>query len=331
MGHRREQPQFPKPYDFVPFTEQQDQQRPFGHQAFRLQDTLSGRLVVQIELQTLLHISSGSYALSEDLGLKAGFVIKDMYKVLRNGIAVPAIPGSTLKGGVRTLVEAVTNSCLIAVPGKLRRKLPRSQGRSCGGNQLCPACALFGAMGQLARVSFSDVLFVSGDSEIFRLPSLYRTRAEDSYQYVDANDRLKGRKFYLHGIPQRHREGGYAEALKAGSVLRGNIDFTNLTPAELGLLCFGLGLDNSFQLALGGGKPLAMGRVKISAQELQLQQTASFLEYETGNAVLAGNVLTTAVSDYITQAEPLIQDVQLEAVRRILDPNNQRPAPTGTY
>lgn len=331
MGHRREQPQFPKPYDFVPFTEQQDQQRPFGHQAFHLQDTLSGRVVVTIELQTLLHISSGSYALSEDLGLKAGFVIKDMYKVLRNGIAVPAIPGSTLKGGVRTLVEAVTNSCLIAVPGKLRRKLPRSQGRSCGGNQLCPACALFGAMGQLARVSFSDALFVSGDSEIFRLPSLYRTRAEDSYQYVDANDRLKGRKFYLHGIPQRHREGGYAEAIKAGSVLRGNIDFTNLTPAELGLLCFGLGLDNSFQLALGGGKPLAMGRVKITAQELQLQQTASFLEYETGNAVLAGNVLTTAVADYITQADPLLQDVQLEAVRRILDPNNQRPAPTGTY
>lgn len=331
MGHRREQPQFPKPYDFVPFTEQQDQKRPPGHDAFHLQDSLSGRLEVEIELQTLLHISSGSYALSEDLGLTAGFVIKDMYKVLRDGVPVPAIPGSTLKGGVRALVEAVTNSCLIAVPGKLRRKLPRHQGRSCQGNKLCPACALFGAMGQLARVSFSDALFVSGDSEIFRLPSLYRTRADESYQYVDADDKLKGRKFYMHGIPQKHKNTGMAEALAAGSKLQGNIDFTNLSPAELGLLCFGLGLDNSFQLALGGGKPLAMGRVKIVAQVLQLQQTASFLEYETGNAVLSDNVLATAVSDYITQAEPLIQDVQRETVRRILDPNNQRPAPTGTY
>lgn len=331
MGRKREQPQFPKPYEFVPFTAGPDAQSQPGHDAFHLKATLSGRFAVEIEVQTLLHVSSGSYALSEDLGLKAGFVIKDMYKVLRDEIAIPAVPGSTLKGSVRSVVEAVTNSCLIAVPGKLRRKLPRSQGKTCRGDRLCPACGLFGAMGQLARVSFSDALFVSGDSEIFKLPSLYRTRAGESYQYVDAQDQLKGRKFYLHGLPQKHREGGYAEALKAGSKLRGNIDFTNLAPAELGLLCFGLGLDNSFQLALGGGKPLAMGRVKILSQALHLQQTASFLEFETGDAVLTGSLLDTAVSDYITQAETLIQIVQRDELRRVLDPNNERPAPTGTY
>ncbi len=330
MGHRREQPQFPKPYDFVPFTDRTDTQPQPGHESFHLQAALSGRLEVMIELQTLLHVSSGSYALSEDLGLKAGFVVKDMYRVLRDEFPIPAVPGSTLKGSVRSVVESVTNSCLVVVSGRLRRKLPSGQGRSCRGDRLCPACGLFGAMGRLARVSFSDALFVSGDSEIFRLPALYRTRADDSYHYVNSQDQLKGRKFYLHGRPQKH-QGGYAEALKAGSKLRANIDFTNLTPPELGLLCFGLGLDGSFQLGLGGGKPLAMGRVKIVPQALHLQQTASFLEYETGDAVLEGQVLTTAVSDYITQAEPLIQDAQRDALRRVLEPSNQRPAPTGTY
>jgi CRISPR/Cas system CSM-associated protein Csm3 (group 7 of RAMP superfamily) len=330
MGQRRYEPEFPKPYDFVPFSQRVDRRQPKGHDSFHLQTLLSGRLHIDVVVQTPVHIGSGNYALSEDLGLQAGFVVKDMLKVRHKGVDKPVIPGATLKGSVRSVVEAVTNSCLVAVPGKIRRKLPNHVQVGCRGPQLCPACGLFGAMGWLARIQFSDALFVAGDANVIRLPSLYRPRPTESYQYVGQDDKLYGRKFYFHGRPQKH-EGGFAEALKRGSVLRGMIDFTALSAAELGLLCFGLGLDNSFQLAVGGGKPIAMGRIRIRATELQLQREASFTEYETGDDVLADVGLTTAVTDYIQQAETLIQAEQRAALRQILQPDNPRPAPTGVY
>ncbi|MCZ7672176.1 MAG: RAMP superfamily CRISPR-associated protein [Chloroflexi bacterium] len=86
-------------------------------------------------VETPLHISSGSYALTEDLGLRAKNVVRDLYKVTVNGQKLPAIPGSTLKGAARSVVEAVTHSCV----GVTReRDLPR------GVNRLPPADALPG-------------------------------------------------------------------------------------------------------------------------------------------------------------------------------------------
>lgn len=331
MGQRRYEPEFPKPYDFVPFSRRTDYRQPEGHESFHLAELLSGRLLIEVTVQTPMHIGSGNYALSEDLGLKAGFVVKDMMKVRRNDVPTPVIPGATIKGSVRAVVEAVTHSCLVALPRKMRTKLPRHVDVGCDNKKgLCPACGLFGAMGWLARIQFSDVLFAEGDATVIRMPSLYRPRPTESYQYVDSDDKFYGRKFYFHGVPQKH-EGGYVEVLKPGSKLRGTIDFTAVSAAEFGLLCFGLGLDNSFQLALGGGKPMAMGRIRIRATKLQLQRQASFIEYETGDDVLGDPVLQSAVADYIQRAEGLILGEQRTALRQILQPNNPRPAPTGVY
>ena len=317
MGRRRYEPEFPKPFDFVEFADKVDKSQRPGHEAFH---GLAGELAYTLTVKTPLHISSGNYALTEDLGLQAKNVVRDLYKVTVNGQKVPAIPGSTLKGAARAIVEAVTASC-IGVTRVKRRELPQEAGRSCRPPQLCPACGLFGAMNRQSRLTFSDAVFASGDAAIARMPALFRPRS----------GRVKGRKFYFHGRPQPHREGTYIEVLKPETVLHGRITFTGLSGAELGLLLFALGLDNSFQLALGGGKPVAMGRVVVTGVSLTLRQPASFLNFDGGDEVKEAEALTEAMAGYIQQAEPLILAEQRRQLQEILDPTNERPAPTGVY
>lgn len=333
MDNRRYQPEFPKPFDFVPFTRKTDKKSRPGHESFHLQQTLSGELLFEIIVETPLHISSGNYALTEDLGLKAKNVVRDLYKVTANdhGLPVPAIPGSTLKGAVRSVVEAVTNSCV----GVTReRELPPGVSRGCRPPTLCPACGLFGAMSRLGRISFGDAVIDlnQANAGIARMPALYRPRPRQGYSYKDSTRTFKGRKFYFHGLPAKHREGTYIEVLTPGTHLPGQVAFTSLEEAELGILLFALGLDNSFRISVGGGKPMAMGRIKIVPQEMRLRQTASFTTYEAGDAVLSGDTLSGAIARYIAEAErSLIQPVQRDKLRQILNPANDRPAPTGVY
>lgn len=327
MGYRRREPEFPKPFDFVPFSGRPEKGRKPGHEAFH---NLSGELAYEIHVETPLHVSSGNYALTEDLGLAAKNVVRDVYRVKVDGEPRPAIPGSTLKGAVRAVVEAVTNSCL-GVTRVNRRDLPQDVSWGCKPPDLCPACGLFGAMSRLGRVSFGDAVFAAGEGGIIRMPALYRPRPNQGRAYRDRSGRYKGRKFYYHGRPQPHKEGTYVEALKPGSVLPGRAAFSGLTAAELGLLLFGLGLDGSFQLALGGGKPVALGRVRVAATELRLRQRASFTAYDGGDVVWDGEALPGQVTHYLQQAEGLILAAQRDELRRILHPDNDRDAPTGVY
>ncbi len=332
MGRRRyDPPEFPKPFDFVPFTGKTDKQHRPGHESFHLQEGLSGELLFEIVVETPLHISSGSYALTEDLGLRAKNVVRDLYKVTVNGQKLPAIPGSTLKGAARSVVEAVTHSCV----GVTReRDLPRGVNRGCRPPTLCPACGIFGAMSRLGRVSFGDAVvdLSQANAAIARMPALFRPRPRQGRSYKDNGRDFKGRKFYFHGVPAKHREGTYIEVLTEGSHLKGQAAFTGLGEAELGVLLFALGLDNSFQLAVGGGKPVAMGRIKIVPQEMRLRQSASFTTYEAGDVALQDEELESSLARYIAAAnETLIQAAQRDKLREILNPANDRPAPTGVY
>lgn len=333
MGQRRNgdrRPEFPKPFDFVPFAEKVDRHARPGHESFHSEGHLSGRLVYELEVMGMVHVSSGSYALTEDLGMKPGGVVRDCYRVKHKGELLPAIPGSSLKGASRAVVEAVTASC-IGVTRVNRRDLPKSLSGSCRPPTLCPACGLYGAMSRLGRVSFGDAVFVNGKTGIYQLPSLYRPRPQQGLSYRDRARQFKGRKFYYHGRLKRHQGGVPVEVLAAPTRLEGFVDFTGLGPAELGLLFFGLGLDRSFQIALGAGKPVAMGRVVVHPQELQLWTPEAFTEYETGEQVLTGDKLNEAIKEYVTQAGSLLLERQVHKLREILDPDNIREAPTGVY
>ncbi len=326
----------PKPYDFVPFASRMDRARPPGHEGFHLDGHLSGRLEYELMARSHVHVSSGNYALSEDLGLEPGEVIRSCYRVTVDGRSTPAVPGSSLKGAIRAIAEAVSPSC-VRVTRVNWRQLPRALSRSCPDrrqpDEYCPACAIFGAMSRLGRVSFGDALLVEGKTALYRLPALYRPRERQARRaYLDQQGNFKGRKFYFHGRRADH-EGARFEVIVEGSRLAGALDFTGLKPAELGLVLFALGLDGSFRPMLGGGKPVCLGAVELVPRSLALVTGESFTDYDSGDRILAGTTLDDFVRGHIEEAtvRKVILGPQRDRLRQILDPDNPRLAPTGMY
>ncbi|HHY39244.1 MAG TPA: hypothetical protein GX507_10005, partial [Clostridia bacterium] len=127
-----------KPYTFVPILEvrPQDRRGIVPHNQFE-RGRFTGQLRLSLEVITPLHIGCGSFRLSQ------GKVAYGFYR--RNGR--PAIPGSSLKGAVRSLAEAASRSCA-TLPTRncprLEDALPRGAGKSCNDESACPSCRLFG-------------------------------------------------------------------------------------------------------------------------------------------------------------------------------------------
>lgn len=339
----------PKPFDFVPFAEKRRRDTVPGHDAFR---KMSGRLEYDLVVIGMVHVSSGTYALASDVGIPGTSPLRDHYRVMVKGERKLAIPGSTLKGAARAIVEAVTESCLRVSKKDLTNAMPQNLA-ACQPprppkppqppppqplkGRYCPACAVFGAMSQLGRVRFGDAVLIEGDRAIYNLPQLHRPRPKDEEgyftpTYADSEGRFYGRKFYYHGKrAENHAEGAPVEVLKPNSRLRGVVEFESLSEAELGLLLFGMGLDNTFRPLVGAGKPLALGKVRPEAVRLTIYRSASFLTAEPDDAQWEGEALAAKLRTTIAAAESLILDDQRDELRRILDPRNPRPAPTGMY
>jgi hypothetical protein len=335
-GGRDYEPPAPKPFDFVPLSPQVKQDRRVaGHEQFVLAEGVySGQLRYQLVAQSHVFVSSGQYALGEDIGFGKGEVVRGCYRVTIDGNAIPAVPGASLKGAVRAMVEAVSASC-IGVTRVDRRSLPNPEAaHTCRPEALCPACALFGTMSRLARLSFGDARLMQGKTMIYRLPALYRPRAGQSRRvYMDSRGLFKGRKFYFHGRKVEHVRGARVEVIPERSVLAGNLDFESLKGDELGLLFFALGLDGSFRPMLGGGKPVCLGAVEFRPLALEMVTRDDFLTYDAAGRVLEGEALKAFVRERMEGATQsgLILARPRDALRKILDPRNTRPAPTGMY
>ena len=113
-----------KPYKFVPLIEKCVKYHSVNQGAIG-KYTYSGKLKVQLEVCSLLHVGTGK-------------VEKDKYGdslhpfVRRNGRII--IPGSSLKGAVRSVAEAVSYSCGVRLPdykSKLESALPQNNRKSC--------------------------------------------------------------------------------------------------------------------------------------------------------------------------------------------------------
>jgi|GEM_PF-1569655 len=181
-----------------------------------------------------------------------------IYRFFRNPDGAPAIPGSSLRGAVRTVFEAATNSCFIKVHGEARhafrnadrKKVP--YGRTVGEmipehlhacravDALCPACRTFGwvaaeagersasAPAYRGRVRFSDAAFTDGSvlvqpGESWVLPALSTPKPAYVWFYLM---RESGR--VEDGLEAE--DGGYAP----GNTIRGRKLYWHHEPREKG-------------------------------------------------------------------------------------------------
>jgi hypothetical protein len=307
------EPPLPKPYEFVPLPSRVQRQQPAGHQGYQ---QLSGTLRAVLVAYSPLHVASGLMELNDN---KKYPLVKAHFRVGKH----PAIPGSSLKGCIRSIVEAISPSAV----GVSRARLPREMQVSRSINELDPAQRLFGAMSYQGQVCFSDALLDGGKTEIVATPPLYRPRAESHDTYFDGS-RPRGRKFYMHG---QLAEGNVPlETCPVWSRFPFRVDFVNLAAAELGLLLYGLGLgDPRLWPKLGGSKPSCLGTVEVVEPRLEvLDSRAAGTDFDTAPEAVED------INSYLeaARAEKLVLDEQLRRLAEIVRwPREDRACPDRNY
>jgi CRISPR-associated protein Csm3 len=275
-------PPLPKPYAFVSIPEaRMDPKHPIGHDTYRT-DLITGAITGILVALSPVHVASGNIELTgrQPSLVKAHFRRNDR----------PTIPGSSLKGVVRSIVEAISDppSCLRVTQARFDN-IPVNVKRCSRKESLCVACRMFGAMDYWGQVSFADALLVNGGTEIIQIPSLFQPRTRERV-YFDKG-RVKGRKFYMHGQDGRTARGNVpVEACPVGSRFQLSVRFENLDHGQLALLLTALGQGNpGLTPKLGGAKPACCGSLEITnvtVTTIPVRQSALEFESESSTETL---------------------------------------------
>ncbi|MHA1427095.1 MAG: RAMP superfamily CRISPR-associated protein [Candidatus Helarchaeota archaeon] len=186
----------------------------------------------------------------------------------------PYIPGSSLKGCIRTYFEYIEpHSCLL----NLKRKR-----ESCRINpkemnfKLCKTCSLFGASGFASRIFFSDAF---PTKENIKLKISYRTR---SFQPKEASGRV--RKYYGKMRFQDSRGYNRKEALLTipeGTILKSDLIILNPQKDEIGRIFHAMGMRPEKRiLKIGGGKHRGFGKIEFRATKIMQGSLPEFLSNE---------------------------------------------------
>ena len=236
-----------KSYDFVPFLK---------CETYECKGKLyEGIITITIKTLTPIHISPGKYSVDENKK-----IFKPFIKI--NGRMV--IPGTSLKGVVRSVAEAVSYSCY-TLSNKLDKK--KLLDKSHKGKRKCIICDMFGSMGYKSKVQFSDCYLINGESEIIGLPASFSPNPQSS-AYFDEKGKYKGHKFYKHGILGIQRKGDILyECVRQNAEFKGEVRFKALTEEQIELLCFSLGLSGDIQPKIGFGKNYFYGSISIESEE----------------------------------------------------------------
>lgn len=227
---------------------------------------LSGILKVQLVTVDPLFIGSGFQELEDGQFIKQTLTENNK----------PIIPGSSLKGAVRQICRAVSQSC---VPQEsCRINLPQGTMRQCKPERksdldhACIVCDMFGKMGWCSKVFFSDLIAECGATARFQAAQQFAPHP-DAEKYLD-EDGYHAYKFYKTKVnsvtkPQNDK----LRAVPPQTVFTGEITYRNLDQKELGLLLFGLGQSGSISLKLGGYRNEGFGTVNITLVSDQISDT----------------------------------------------------------
>jgi CRISPR/Cas system CSM-associated protein Csm3 (group 7 of RAMP superfamily) len=129
-----------------------------GHQIYS-DDMFTGRLRGSLHTLAPLHVGTGLVVPPADVGLESDIPLLKSFHAAGGRLT---IPGSSLKGAVRSLVEMLTYACVNKTKTRWRSKRQREEYQECRYNskrregELCTACKMFGAMGYEGQIYFHD-------------------------------------------------------------------------------------------------------------------------------------------------------------------------------
>jgi CRISPR/Cas system CSM-associated protein Csm3 (group 7 of RAMP superfamily) len=332
--------------------------RKFGHDKYQLENQrFSGKLFLNLTVVSPISVNSGVTVMGSDLvqqsidSVFARYVAKISLiqsSVQQNQRLI--IPGSSLKGVIRSIYEAITRSCLCKTTAK-RETIPPGYSECRDTSQFCPACVAFGAMSWLGLVHFHDAKYdPNNDKPGFQtglIPPLFSPYPDaenletQEKVYYDKNNKIRGRKFYPHTYQENEevKPTIHIQQAELGKIFTTYVNYANLTKVQLGTLLIALGQDpkNRLALKIGTGKAVGMGSMKIDVVKIEQLEINRYLSYNSSSSTLEGNQLQEFILDAIaftkpqpTQANnqprkpiqpanrPLVQLVQLQELTKLL-------------
>ena len=335
MGQPRE-----KPYEFVSFPDTPLKRgEASGHHHFAVKK-FSGTLTLRLVVCRPVQVASG---FQDVLSLHTGEAVVALNASLRRRDGEKLIlPGSSLKGAVRAIVEALSASCVRVVGWRARSALPHRLNPCSQVTQLCPACRLFGMSGgrrenYAGQVYVEDAVMVEGKVVVVRTPLLWtpaRGRRGLPECYLTGRE-VKGRKFYYHGKQAKGPDARLAAGTDA--IFETRFHFENLTGSELGLLMVALGQhpEKPFLLKVGAAKPVGLGSVKVQVMGIDLRGNIRKAGRASASVErIEGESLANKIREWVIQAERegLLQAGALDEIRAILrEENLSRLSPEGPY
>lgn len=206
----------------------------------------------------------------------------------RNRRNQPIIPGTSLKGLFRSLVETIAPGCWWFFDEDYRDdvhygdKLPQKFRRCRSQNSLCPACRMFGLIeGKIllaGNVGFADAVCSKPQLHppMFT-PILDTPKPRHGVWYLDLmQTHLAGRKYFFHA-PNIAQERELKRSREAGITLNQHIHplaaqnefvfsghFGNLHKDELQLLLYVINLEPAMRHKIGYAKPAGLGSIRVT-------------------------------------------------------------------
>jgi CRISPR/Cas system CSM-associated protein Csm3 (group 7 of RAMP superfamily) len=287
-------------YAFVESAKALDRRDPQGHKKF-VDNGWHGYLDLQLLAHQPIHVAVGVTVLGRDVSIDRPLVRPMMQK--SDGTLF--IPGSSLKGCVRSIYEAITASAvgteIINLTSKHSKKVEP---------MLSPASRVFGALGYQGMIEFTDAICdtspIIGDIPIMHSPNarpdrkFYRTTA----QRTDLRE--------MSQVP--------IQQAPKGSSFTTRLRFKNLLSEEVGTLLIALGQDSNFAMALkiGAGKAHGMGLATVNVVQAQIYQTED-LQRDRYSSYHPPAIEPIALQTHIQAAHKgLIQQPQLATLANIL-------------
>lgn len=316
----------PKPFAKVVITRNKAANDAIGHDSFH-SNCYTGKLICALTALTPLHVGSGIYELDQSDNPVRGQITASRKEI---------VPGTSLKGAIRSIAEAISDSCVRITRNDIARTLSRPGAQACpevkAGKpaKLCVCCSIFGALGYQGRVSFSDARLVRGATATHRIQSPYPPR-DSARMYKDAQKRFNGRKFYYHGQPIESERGEPYQVVVKNSEFEFAISFQSLSDAELCLLVVAMGILDDVVIKIGGGKQAMLGSAEIVPTRLELQRPEDSFRDFSGSVEVINEGVTGYLLDKVGKASRLVNESALDELMNIWKWPSDRKAPTGIY
>lgn len=295
------------PYAFVPYPTHINRSAPRYSDRY---EGHSGRLFCELEALTPLLVMDSTDRAGTDRSQVGRFMTSA-------GTGELIIPGTSLKGMVRSVFEVLLPSC---VPVSKSQSLVDQAVAACNrGTWLCPACRTFGFLNVLRGHIHIGQATVHGSYERinpFQLIALESPKPRHEAFYRP-NGNPAGRKFYFHHThPSQacteidRQRGNWVEPVagrkdgQPGTTFRFTVTFENLQEDELHALLAALTLSDrapwksefvAVRHKLGYGKPTGLGSVEVRILQAELFDRTRYHRFAPGASIREGEALKTWV------------------------------------